>query len=231
MFATGAGVRYLTTRTSSGSGGDGLVTEASLKTVAGNHALQSTFAQRPTLRNPSGSLYTFDFDGTDDVYSIPGLTAAGNTGKRFSFVVGVKNLPGATATDQQIIRQGITTLNQRSWTLEKAAANNRVRMLVSPDGTAGTYVSSGYSSDVPDNVFAAVSDGTEVRFYVGLTLLATLAVAPFGSTAQLLLGWDGSGTYGNVELSQVLFVAGRTFTDDQRIAATRYVAEKTGITL
>ncbi len=100
-----------------------IITNISVKKIAGNHARQTTAASRPTYQVDASGRGYLSFDGVDDFLVTPTITPGTNKVQVFA---GVRKLSDAA--------QGAVAELSAS-----TAANNGTMLLAAPDGASATF--------------------------------------------------------------------------------------------
>jgi hypothetical protein len=200
-----------------------------IEEVAGYSLMQTTVSSRPTLRQ-HGSIRTLDFDGTDDTLIQPRLLMTGNTGKRFTCIVGVRDVQNSSGG--QICGNYRSNGNIRCWRLEINGTTKKARMRLSPDGTSGTATVSSETPAFDNGVLAIVADGTSQHLYLNGELVTTETVDLYNGNIGFEIGADSAApSYTGIEIGELLFMQGYAMNADELQTAVQYVARKAGVLL
>lgn len=200
-----------------------------IEEVSGYSLIQTTVSSQPTLRQ-HGSIRTLDFDGTDDTLIQQRLLMTDNTGKRFTCIVGVRDVQNSSGG--QICGNYQSNGNIRCWRLEINGTTKKARMRLSSDGTGGTATISSETPAFDNGVLAIVADGTSQYLYLNGELVTTETVDLYNGNIGFEIGADSMApSFTSIEVGELLFMQGYAMNADELQTAVQYVARKTGVNL
>lgn len=170
-----------------GSAGDkAYFDNVSVKSLAGNHAYQTTAASRPTLQQDSNGLYYLSFDGTDDSMATPSINFTGTD--KMTVWAGVRKLSDAAAGIVCELSASVSA-NNGSFYLAAPASPNPHFNFSSRGSTQVTVTASPFAAPI-----------TSVLNTVGDISGDIASIAINGVTVQTSSVDQGTGTYGNYPL-------------------------------
>lgn len=216
------------------------------KSGNGNHAIQSTSAYRPILRQ-SGDVYYLEFDGSNDFFEIAVGTIWSNTDGLFAALGNDKEIYNSTSRIgfPASLNQYNSGVSGRYWALGDVFSGTTI------NGSYGFYVSESRTSfnrnaiapvSQPSNGTARILSGwwspsgaANARVNLGTTGTASASVTNIDSNSTstpLRIGIykTSPDVYTDAKFYGAL-VVGDSKTSTERENVVTYIAEKAGITL